>query len=235
MMLSEVQPGQEVLTLTEDGHPSYDAPIMVNHKYAPQKLTKYYQLLMESGHSLELSPGHMLFANGCCSEDQLKPARDVVLGDVLVVLDEAGNTATSPVVEINNLLKDTHVTLMMQASHRIVVNNVATTYYTAEFKDLGVTPWMIESVYGSIGMFLDAAAACTSKEIMTRNILTWQSTVEPRMEYMWAAMEFMPAAAPLLMALTVVVNFFWIVGLVLVEMPVFVVIASIGMFGLYKK
>lgn len=89
--MDEVKIGDSVSV----GGGKFSQVFMFTHRINSQS-TKFIQLQTASGHSIQLTPGHFIYANG-----QLKTADKIVLGDNLTL----GNGGVSNVIAISSMTK----------------------------------------------------------------------------------------------------------------------------------
>lgn len=130
MELWRVSLGDHVQSVTPEGVLRFVEVFRWTH-YDPSSWTEFVLLTTSTGHTLELSPGHMTHVGACCALDTLKLAANVVVGDVVyVVADADSNRVSSASIVAVSRVSRQGLFNVHTLEGNIVVSGVATTHFT---------------------------------------------------------------------------------------------------------
>lgn len=141
--MSQLNPGDRVLSADESGNLFYDKVFRVTH-WDQETVAGHVRITTDSGHVLELTPNHYVHAGGL-GGDSLKTAGEVAEGDELFVVGEDGAVTAASVASAERVsgqgLFNVHT-----LSGRIVVNGVVSSHFStsttwSDYAKLSVAPY----------------------------------------------------------------------------------------------
>lgn len=127
---SSLRVGDRVLAVDSSGAPFFDRVFRIPHHDADE-VTTYVRIRTDSGHALELAPGHMLHVGTCCALNDLTYAADVTVGDVVYVVRPGVPAATPVTVTDVDRVQRVGAFNVHLLHGTVVVNGIAATQFTA--------------------------------------------------------------------------------------------------------